>query len=249
MTPPPALSDYDLGSCKILLIGGPGSGKTCLATTLGPKAVVLDLNNGLASAQTLNDKFQSQRGKCDVKRCWGGGPDLMWKRTVGYINSFAQAPDRPALVIDGLSDLTGASLGQILTMKGKWTDTDPKNATMQEWGIAISQVQRVLWTLRSMDSLVVVVAHTKQVEQDGVTKDTLSCYGKALPGEICAAFDEIWYLKTIGFGDKRKRIIQTQPTGGTDCKTRRQLPDGSDVNLGLEGLLELVGWEWKGEEG
>ena len=241
------LGSYNPGNLKVLLLGPSGSGKTCLATSLGARAVVLDANAGLASAQSLQDAFHDQRQLCEVKQCWGpGGPGVMWKKLVGYINSYAQTPpvDRPALVIDSLSDLAEASLGSVLQLKNKWDETDPPNTTMGEWGTAISQVQRILWTLKSIPALVVVCGHTKLIEQDGVSKEALSIYGKALPGQIAATFDEIWYLKTSGYGDKRKRFIQSQSTGGIECKTRRQLPESSDLSLGLEGLLGLIGWKF-----
>ena len=56
-----SLKDFEPGSLKILLLGPSGSGKTCLATTLGERAVVLDLNNGLASAKLFQDKWLPRR--------------------------------------------------------------------------------------------------------------------------------------------------------------------------------------------
>jgi len=243
------LKDYEPGSVKVMLLGPSGSGKTCLATTLGKRAVVLDLNNGLASAKTFKDKWTNDRALCEVKKCWGeGGPEAMWRRTVGYVRSFIASPQRPALVIDGLSDLLEASLGAVLTMSGKWVDTNPKNSTQAEWGQAISQIERLLWKIKSSSTMVVFIAHTKLIEKDGLQKEVLGCYGTTLPGKITAMFDEVWYTKVSGFGNKRSWSLQSQSSAGVECKTRRQLPEGTDMNLGMDKLLELVDWKWKDKE-
>ena len=241
------LKDAELGSLKVLLIGASGSGKTCLATTLGERALVLDLNNGLASAKLLKDRWTEQRGKCEVLQCWGpGGPSAMWQRTVGYINTFATKPSRPALVIDGLSDLAEASLGHVLQSAGKWDlgATTLKGATQPEWGIAIAQVERLLWTLRSIEALVLLVGHTKLAERDGQMREVLGVYGQNLGGAITKAFDEVWYQKVEGAGSARKYVVQTLSSAGVECKTRRQLPERSDVSVGMDGLLEMIQWKW-----
>ena len=241
------LGDMDVGSLKVLLMGPSGSGKTCLATTLGARATVLDLNNGLASAKMLKDKWTEKRQEVEVKKCWGdGGPEMMWKRTVGYIDSFAKDAKGHALIIDGLSDLTEASLGIVLSMSDKWTVTSPPSTTIAEWGTAIAQLKRLLWKIKSVPSLVVLIGHTQLVEKNKQQKEVLACFGKGLPGDITAAFDEVWYTNATGYGDKRRWELQTLSTGGVECKTRRQLPDSSSMDIGMDGLLRLVKWEWPG---
>ena len=169
----------------------------------------------------------------------------MWQKAVSYINSYCAKPERPALVIDGLSDLAEASLGSVLSMAGKWVDTNPKNTTMAEWGTAISQLERLMWKIRSSESLVVMVGHTKEVERDGVTTQVPSVYGKQLPGKLAASFDEVWYTRVTGWGEKRVFRLQSISSAGVECKSRRQLPEGSEMNLGMEGLLGLIGWKWE----
>ena len=132
---------------------------------------------------------------------------------------------------------------------GKWTDTSPKPTTMAEWGGAIAQIERLFWKLKSLRALVVVIAHTMLVEQEnGSMKQVLACYGKSLPGKIMAGFDEVWFTKVEGYGEKRVWTLQAASSSGVDCKTRRQLPEGSKMELGMDGLLGLVGWEGKGRE-
>jgi hypothetical protein len=240
-----SLKDYPAAHPKILIVGPPGSGKTCLATTLGPKALVLDLNNGLTSARLMKDRWTDARLQCEVLQCWGpGGPAAMWGRVTGYINSYLTKPARPALVIDGLSDLAEASFGSVMANAGKVTDTNPKPATQAEWGVAINQMMALVCKLRSMTELVVMIGHTKTVEIDGVTKEVLGVFGNSLPKSITAAFDEMWYTKASGVGATRKYSIQSLSTSNVECKTRLQLPDGCDVNIGMEGLLEKVGFKW-----
>ena len=241
------LKDYEAGAMKVLLLGPSGSGKTCLALTLGERAVVLDLNNGLVAPKTFKDRFFKERQEVDVKRCWGpGGPSAMWGKTKGFVTSFVAKPPRGALVIDGLSDLLEASLGDVLAKSGKWDAA--QSATQSEWGVAISQVERLLWKVKSVNAVVVVVAHTKFVERNKVMKEVLACFGTTLPGKIMALFDEAWYTRVTGFGDKRKWVLQSQSSAEVECKTRRQLPERSEMNLGLPRLMKMVGWKWEEKE-
>ncbi len=242
---------------KILLVGPSGNGKTCLATTLGKRAVVLDLNRGLGSAMTLKDGLQEARGLCDVKNCWGGSPGDVWKRTASYVESYVQRPERPALVIDGLSDLLEASLGEALGDAGY---AGGAKVTQPMWGVAIAQVERLMWKLRSTNTVVVMLAHTQRIMVDSlitpagafvkleedVTKEVLAVYGKALPQKIPAMFDEVWYLRTSGSSASQKRLVQSQPSDVVECcKTRYQLPDGTSASLGMEKLLDMIGWKWE----
>ena len=156
------LKEFEPGAPKVLLIGASGSGKTCLAATLGARATILDLNNGLASAKFLQDKWTAERQKCEVKDCWSAGtPDSMWKKAASYVTAFGTTPEREALVIDGLSDLAEASLGCV--MGPKWNLETIKGATQAEWGVAIAQLERLLWKMRGMKTPLVLIGHTKRV--------------------------------------------------------------------------------------
>lgn len=239
------LRDYEPGWPKVLLIGPAGSGKTLLATTLGPRALVLDLNNGLASAKTFQDKFTAQRLLCEVKPVWDAvEPDAIWTRTVRYVQDFCKQPTHKALVVDSLSDLTDAALGAVLKAGGKWSEDKSGKTTQADWGTAITQVERLLYRLRSIGAVLVMTAHTKTKVIDGDEVETIGVYGSNLPKSIEKMFDEVWYTKVVGYGEKRRFLLQTITTGGVRCKTRRQLPDGSDMNEGMDALLKKIGWEW-----
>jgi adenylate kinase family enzyme len=238
------LKDYEPGSMKILLLGPSGSGKTCLACTLGARAWVLDLNNGLASATLLRDAHQARRQECEVKNCWGDDPGAMWRKATSYVDSFIKDGKAEALVIDGMSDLAEAALGMVLSASGKWTTNEVKPTTMQEWGFAIGLIQRLLWKFRTTSKLLVIIAHTRLIEQDDRLKEVLDIYGKSLPGKVLATFDEVWYTKVEGAGATRKYAIQSLSSSGVECKTRRQLPNGVSMDLGMEALLKMVGWTW-----
>lgn len=242
------LGDYTAGAPKILLIGPSGSGKTCLATTLGARATVIDLNNGLISAKLLKDKWHDARAKCEVKPCWGGAsPLVIWNKAVSYITGEVKSPTREALVIDGLSDLAEVSLGSVLMPAGKWEVGSGalKNITMAEWGVAIAQLERLLWNLRALSVPLVLIGHTKTTEQDGTEREAVACYGKELPRKFAAAFDEVWYAKVEGWGEKRQWVVQTVSSSGVICKSRRQLPDKTLMDVGMEKMMEMIGWKWK----
>ena len=240
----PKLSEYTASYPKIILAGRTGSGKTLLATTLGARSLVLDLNNGLSSAVRFRDVHTATRGQCDVKCCWDAGkPDAVWKRVLGYVTDFENKPSHEALVIDGLSDLAEAALGAILIGGGKWDEASATKQTQADWGAAIGLMTRLMYRIKTIKAIVVMVAHVRDDELKGKNVERLAVYGKGtLAPLIEGVFDEVWYANVTGLGDKRKFELQTVSSGTTQCKTRRQLPDGTDMNLGLGKILEMIGW-------
>ena len=244
------LRDYTPGCPKVILLGPPGSGKTLLATTLGHRAKVLDINNGLASAKLFKDKFTAERQECEVVNCWdSGSPDTVWARTVKEIRNFTDKPSHPALIIDGLTDLAEAALGNVLLGAGKWGEESASSVEQREWGQAIMMMQRLMYRIKSCQAVVVLVAHTATAGAVKREFERLSVYGRNLRPAIAGLFDETWYQKVSGFGTKKTFTLQAVTSGTVECKTRRQLPDGSDVNLGMVKLLELTGFTFEKEKG
>ena len=240
----PKLSEYTASYPKIILAGRTGSGKTLLATTLGARSLVLDLNNGLSSAVRFRDAHTTTRGACDVKCCWDAGkPDAVWKRVLGYITDFETKPSHEALVIDGLSDLAEAAMGTILIGGGKWDEASATKQTQADWGAAIGLMTRLMYRIKIIKAIVVMVAHVRDDELKGKNVERLAVYGKGtLAPLIEGVFDEVWYTNVTGLGDKRRFELQTVSTYTTQCKTRRQLPDGTDMNVGMPKILEMIGW-------
>jgi hypothetical protein len=196
----------------------------------------------------MKDQHQAARQECEVKNCYGEDPGMMWRKATSYVDSFIHDPKAEALVIDGLSDLAEAALGMVLSASGNWTSTDVKPTTMGQWGQAIGLITRLLWKFRTTNKLLVVIAHTRLVEQDDRLKEVLDIYGKSLPGKIQAAFDEVWYTRVEGSGTARKYVLQSLSTAGIECKTRRQLPDRIEMGIGMEAMLRKVGWTWPSDK-
>jgi len=240
----PKLGEYTASYPKIILAGRTGSGKTLLATTLGARSLVLDLNNGLSSAARFKDQHTATRSQCDVKCCWDAGkPDAVWKRTLSYIQEFERKPTHEALVIDGLSDLAEAAMGSILIGGGKWSEDDASKQTQADWGAAIGLMTRLMYRIKVIKAVVIMVAHVRDDELKGKNVERLAVYGKGtLAPLIEGIFDEVWYTNVTGLGDKRKFELQTVSTYTTQCKTRRQLPDGTSMNVGMGKILEMIGW-------
>ena len=240
----PKLGEYTASYPKIILAGRTGSGKTLLATTLGARSLVLDLNNGLSSAARFKDAHTATRAQCDVKCCWDAGkPDAVWKRTLSYIQEFERKPMHEALVIDGLSDLAEAAMGSILIGGGKWSEDNASKQTQADWGAAIGLMTRLMYRIKVIKAVVILVAHVRDDELKGKNVERLAVYGKGtLAPLIEGIFDEVWYTNVTGLGDKRKFELQTVSTYTTQCKTRRQLPDGTNMNVGMGKILEMIGW-------
>jgi len=240
------LKDYNPSPPKVLLAGEMGTGKTLLATTPGARALVLDLNNGLTSCRLFKDKFTADRLSCEVKQCWElGKPGAAFSRTLAYVQEFAKKPSHEMLVIDGLDDLADGALASILVNASKWDEKSVDKVTRTEWGAAIALVERVMYRIKSLPTVVVMTAHTKLVEVDGNLRTALAVYGRNLGGKLEGMFDEVWCTKVTGSGAARKFLLQTISTGGIKCKTRHQLQNDTDMNLGLVEILSRVGYKWQ----
>lgn len=134
-------------------------------------------------------------------------------------------------------------MGSILIGGGKWSEEDASKQTQADWGSAIGLMTRLMYRIKVIKAVVVMVAHVRDDELKGKNVERLAVYGKGtLAPLIEGIFDEVWYTNVTGLGDKRKFELQTVSTYTTQCKTRRQLPDGTNMNLGMGKILEMIGW-------
>lgn len=239
------LKDMKRHPPKILLIGDYGTGKTALGLTLGKRLRVLDVDNGLLTGKTFVDKFTPERKEVDVKACWEEDPEkaLAFDKTLSYAMSFgkelkAGTASQSALMVDSFTSLFQMSLNAVLYANGRLG----KAPEIQDWNIANIQIEKFLLVLRTLPAVVIMTAHVQRAEQDGDLIGELACPGRKLPPRIPTYFDEIWIatVKNIE-GGKRKYVLQTQSTRAMKARTRANLEDGTDQDLGMVEILRRMG--------
>lgn len=241
------LKDLPLHPPKILLTGDPGAGKTGLALTLGKHARIIDLDNGLRVGLSLKDKFYEARNEVDVYACWEDNPKkaFAFQKARSYIESLggelsSGKSEVRALVVDSLTTLGEFCLRYVLSNANRLG----KSPERQEWGIRDIELQNLFVAIRALPIVVVLTAHLQRSIEDDVTKCTLSLPGTKFPPRIPAYFDEIWVqqVRLLG-GDKREYRLLTQSTSTLTARSRDNLPDGTDVNLGLPEILRRIGYD------
>jgi hypothetical protein len=256
-----AIKDIKFLPPKILLMGPYGTGKTALALTLGEYAEVIDLDNGLRTAVGLKDKFTEARLSVEARLCWEERYDIA--------TSFAKAKSnildvvsscrkktykKKALIVDGLTNLVDCSVRSVCGNQG-----DPnKKPTLPVWGMAIGEIENLLIALKSLPIVVVLIAHTFQVIQDGeidegetdsatgkkfdskpLITEVLACSGQKLPGKVTAAFDEVWRMEVQG----NRFCLRSIRLARAPARSRACLPDKTDANLGLVEILKKIDYD------
>jgi hypothetical protein len=232
---------------KILAYGRPGTGKTATVTSLGALCEVIDIGKGLGTALTMKDEFSAQRQLVDVTPCYPTGATGLdaFSKAKGRIFQIAQmcankTYTRKVLILDDLTSLGDQAMRAV---RGPNALVSNKQPTLQEWGLAINDVEICLQVLVQLPIPVIVVAHTMTEEINQAAALRASCIGNKLGDKLPAYFDEIWYFKLIPAAGGSHWVIQTQPDAAVMARTRRQLQDSFIQKQGLLKAFELMGYK------
>lgn len=206
----------------------------------------MDLDGGARTGATLRDEFWEKRRQVEVVDLSEVEPGRLLsevKRVVGGIKRRIGAGqyEFEALAIDSLTSL---GYGVIKSVAATNKPTTP------EWGLAISEIQDFCVMLKNLPIPVFLTAHQSEVTIGEPPAERtfikLGIYGKNLPSFLIGAFTELWYAKVKQMsGGKVAYVLQTRSTSVLKCRTRLQLPDDTNMDLGLEKVLETVGYNFK----
>lgn len=245
------VSDLQQKAPKILLYGPIGTGKTALALTLGARAQVMDMDDGLMTGVKLEDKWTAERRAVDVVQFLETQPHkkaeafAASKRHVLDVANQCVAGKYPfdALIIDSLSAMAENALNYIMANSGQLN----QQPQIQHWGLAFSEIKQVVAVLRTLPLVVVLIAH-EQIKTIGTgptaeTKLEIAIQGKNLPQQIARYFDEIFHIraKPAG-GGKFSYIIQTKSDDKIEARSRMQIPNHTDTSIGMWELVRLMGY-------
>lgn len=237
---------------KILLYGDVGVGKTALALTLGEGTLVLDIDDGLLTGKNLKDEWADQRGSVDVLQFPEPTPHI---KATAFMELKRAAIDLAnkmrtnktlyrAVILDSLSAMAERAVAQIMSNSGKLN----QKIEIQHWGLAFEEIKQVISILRTLPVPFILIGHeqTKTIGtgEDAESKLELAVPGKNLASQLSRYFDEIWYMRARpAGGGKTKYSIQTRSNGIIPCRSRANIPDGTETGCGMWKLIEMCGYK------
>lgn len=236
---------------KILLYGEVGSGKTALALTLGARAQVVDMDDGLRTGVSLQDNFTNDRKAVDVKQFIETNPT---KQAIAFLQVKKYIYGLPAeiqsgkwkfeaLILDSLSAFADSAVRYIMSNSGRIDETPE----IQHWGLAFNEIKNVMNVIRTLPCVVILIGHD-QVKSVGKgvhreEKLELAISGKNLPSQITRYFDEVWYMRARNAGGgKREYVLQTVGDEIVPARSRACLPTLTNTNIGMWELIKKLGY-------
>lgn len=204
-------------SFGLIIVGAPGTGKTCLAAKF-PRPYYLDCDNNLNSVRSV---FPSSKFLYDTIDVDDNGAQVAeekrWVRLLDCTTTAAKSPDVETIILDSLTKASDYLVSFILDKE------KPKDGTMriQDWGTFKVLMTRYLTKLRTTGKMIVVIAHEKydKDEMSGVLQFKVTVPGQ-LGDHIGALFTDMWRCecKEAKPGEY-SYFVRTKPTARISLKT------------------------------
>lgn len=232
---------------SILMHGDAGTGKTAFGTSGGKFVQVVDVDNGIKTARTFKDGFFDKRQEIDVVECWETSPKSpkSFEKVCRHITKVEQDVKSgkwpfKVLFIDSLTSLCESCMERVLANSNRLGQAPQ----IQHWGMYSIMMQHLLAHFKSLPIVKILSAHVERHEEDGEIIRTISVLGQKLVPKIPTYFDEVWSLEIRNVaGGKTKHLIRTQGTTSKMARTRGNLENLTDTSLGLEVVLDKLGYK------
>lgn len=235
----PSLADIKTeGNLKILLLGAPGSGKTCFAASLDTPILYLDFDNKVDSAALYHKKDIERLKNIDVRTLSGS----LTKSPIDELNKIVSEELIPqeragkmlykTIVIDSMSTFSAATLKHIMDtnpgISGRQT-AQGKMPDKPHYGILLREFIKLIPGILDLKMNVVMCAHveTYKDEATGVIIRSPMMDG-SFSEKLPIYFKEVWYTYV---DDKGRFMAQTKADTKFSC-LRSQIP-------GLPSIMAL----------
>lgn len=193
-----------------LLLGQPGMGKTTTALSIGvPAGYISDVDNNLSGAHRfLKDQIK-----------FFYDTPLTWEAMSKGIREASSTSTINTIVIDSFTKLSDMAMEEILRQQGR------KTMQLQDWGVFLLMMKKLISEMRSTKKLFIATAHIKP-EKDEVSG--IVRYFPAIPGQlqniIGALFSDVLLCEVEERNNKHTFQLRTMPNAFYALKNSLGLP-------------------------
>jgi hypothetical protein len=211
---------------------------------------IYDCDRGMRTAMTLKDKFTPIRLSADFDEYWDS--DVMnpveYLKLKNHLLKLTQEVNSgrsklKGVCVDSLTGLCRAAQLHVMKLAGGNSLAIPQ---IQHYGMIVNEIEGILTILRSLRCLVIVTAHEMTVDKENaVYTQILSATRPHGENRIPWMFDEVLHTYTRDMGQGKKAYYLTgQRTSTMVARTRSGIQDTNFGELGLYGLLKLMGYDY-----
>lgn len=112
--------------------------------------------------------------------------------------------------------------------------------TMSGWGMIKSRFKEMLKVFRDVNMNVLIIAHTKEDDYEGITKKSPKLDAN-LAKDLMGMMDVIGYMKIASVNGEKKRIVQFESSETYDAGDRTNvLPKTVEADNGFQGVYDLI---------
>jgi len=218
---------------KVVIVGEAGCGKTALISQAGSGSYMFDFDDGMRTAQTLEDKFSSLRRSTefDIYRDPNPADPVMWVRAKSKIAELISKPPR-AICIDSLTGLAQSAM--LYTMKTQKGDpfAIPK---LPDYQAMVKEVDKFIILALAVKCPLLMSAHIGIADMDNYSIPIINSITKPHGrNRISWLMDEVLYMECRDVGQGKLGYFLSGRKPNLPVRTRSGF--GNNVSVMDKGL-------------
>lgn len=209
---------------NFLVYGDPKIGKSTFAIK-GGKVLIADCESGY--------RFMGMNGLD------GDIAEIQKFSDMRDVYDIASKGEYELIVIDPVNELLEKLMEDTRKIAGM-CQSDKISLTMKGWGYVKTTIKRMLKGFRDLNINVLIIAHTKEEDFDGITKKSPR-FDANLSKDLMGMMDVIGYMRLATIDGEKQRIVTFESSETYEAGDRTSiLPKYINADMGFSGLYELI---------